>query len=82
MKHLVAVLVLASASAAFGSPSVQPLKPQDEVQGCGCSFHVPAEARDKGTPMMQWEHGELARMRIDGKLELLRVGLGGDELMN
>ena len=82
MKHTLALIALFAAQVSAATPLVEPLKPQDEVQGCGCSFHVPVGARDMGQAVMQWELGEPARMRVDGKLELLLVGSGGDDLMN
>ena len=82
MKHLLAIIAIAASGAAGGSPLIEPLRPNDEVQGCGCSFHVPPNARDAGKAVVQWEVGESARLRMDGKLHLLRVGVGGNDVMD
>lgn len=54
------------------SPRVFYLPPATLQSGCGCSFHVPAQAGARGQAVLQWLQGHPALMRIDQRLVRLQ----------
>jgi hypothetical protein len=53
--------------------TINSLAATDRAEGCGCSFFYPASLKEKGNPILEWEFGEKAKIRINNKLHTLRV---------
>ena len=65
--------MLGAASFAIAGPTIEPLHEADIQYGCGCSFHVPFAAGDKGDMVLQWEMDSPATLRVDKRVEKLKV---------
>ncbi len=73
MKRLLVVASTFLTLQVHGGPKLEPLREQDIDYRCGCSFQLPSSDKTQQKTILQWELGERANVRIDGKHRKLEV---------